>query len=224
MRTKTALPILMLLVLTAALAAVTASARAIANGSADDGLPSSWFGYTKWTGPGSIATVASVTLALTGKASYANQRSPYYLDPAGTLYGYTPVYKYSVIKVLGQCTTAVTARLEKDDGGLTIDVAKGGKVPRAAYWGQQNQTLQKDLPQSCPNGYRPDRNVTFWGFETEPITAPLLRPMSTNATKIEGKYVDPSYGVTFEWCFVRAAQLLSSCGPPSRWTIGNSTH
>jgi hypothetical protein len=222
MTARTALIALMSVCLLGASGATAASERAAAPPAPNDGLPTTWYGITKWTSglPGPQgppdSTIAHVTLTLATKKPYLRSAVPpagraYYIGAAGTSYLYRP---RGTITVTGQCETPVKGSLKPVDGALTIEVEKStAKVRRAVYFGGDAQTLQADIPQACPNGISPyPGGPSYWGFQTTTQYNPLLRKLSTSATKISGTFHDPN-GIhsTYDWCFVRSARNLLAC-------------
>jgi hypothetical protein len=221
MTSKDVAPLLAAL-LAATATAATAAASPAAPPAPNDGLPTHWYGVTKWTsglpGPQGApdTTLAHVTLTLAKKTPYRRAAVPpagraYYLGGAGTTYLYRPS---GSITVTGHCETPVKGTLKAVDGDFDVEVEKStAKIRRAVYFGGDAQTLLTDLPQSCPNGIPPyPGGPTYWGFRTTPLFTPTLRKLSTAATKITGTFHDPA-GThdTYEWCFVRSPKNLLAC-------------
>lgn len=218
---RKALPVAIVLLVPAIGAAAALGGRSAAP-APNDGLPAKWYGVTKWTsglpgpqGPPNT-TLAHVTLTLARKTPYRRSAVPpagraYYLGAAGTSYLYQP---RGTITVTGHCETPVKGTLQPVDGDLTVEVEKStAKLRRAVYFGGDTQRLQADIPQACPNGIPPyPGGPTYWGFRTTPGYNPILRKLSTAATKITGAWKDPA-GThdTYEWCFVRNAKNLLAC-------------
>jgi hypothetical protein len=200
-------------------AGATASARGA--GTQNHGLPHEWYGIAKWSVGGADAdeVITYVTWTLTKKTPYKRsmiyvKSRAYYLGQAGIVYTYTPSGTFTETQKYG-CQAPRKGHLKVNDGGLGIEVETA--TGKAAYWGGDNTTLQAmgDLPTRCPNG-AVDSGAAFW-FQTTPIDngKPIIRPMSTSATIIEGKWLDtltnPVVDYSYEWCFVRSHKDLLKC-------------
>jgi hypothetical protein len=217
------LPVAAILLMAAGgVAAVTASARTGPAASArsaaaepNDGLPKQWFGVTRWVEPPRYSTLARVVFTLTKKAVYHVPPEPrsYYIGSTGTAYTYG--VSEGSITMTGLCSYGVDTKgaLRPGNGFLVIEVAGSpGTTPRAIYDGNDTATLAMGV-NHCPNGATPA--YEYWGFRTtSPDYHPILRPLSTVATKIEGKLVEnDAFGKgTYEWCFVRSRTDLPMCG------------